>query len=50
VSPTHCASPADPAVQAVQAWLMQSWLPPHSAELLQLPDTHEPLEQTWFAP
>ena len=38
------------AVQAVQLWLTHTWLLPHSEELLQLPDVHDPPEQTWFAP
>jgi hypothetical protein len=50
VSALHCASPVAPAVQATQAWLTQSWLLPHSAELLQVPETHALAEQTWFVP
>ena len=38
-------------VQATQAWLTQIWpLVPQSAAVLQLPETHAPPVQTWFAP
>jgi hypothetical protein len=47
---THWVSPADPAVQATQAWLTQTCSPPQSAAVLQLPEVQEPPEQTWFAP